>query len=201
MILLEVGMNLADYIDNAIDENLILKTYVKEHLKSSLIAAAEMTSQSILAGNKLLICGNGGSAADAQHIATEFTARLYKRERPAMAAIALTTDTSAITAIGNDYGFDRIFERQAQALCQYGDIMLGISTSGNSPNVIHAIHAAMCKDMKTIAFLGGNGGEIALDCVDVCLIVPSTNTMRIQEVHIMLGHLLCQLTEELVYPK
>lgn len=194
-------MNLSDYIDQAVDENLVLKMYAKEHLKSPLIAAAEIIAQAILLGNKLLICGNGGSAADAQHIATEFTARLYKRERPAMAAVALTTDTSALTAIGNDYGFDQIFRRQAEALFQYGDVMLGISTSGNSPNVINALEWAMLRDSKTIAFLGDNGGEIAKSYVDVCLTVPSKNTMRIQETHIMLGHVLCQMVEELVYPK
>jgi D-sedoheptulose 7-phosphate isomerase len=150
------------------------------------------------AGGKLLICGNGGSAADAQHYATELVARLYQRERPAMAAIALTTDTSALTALANDYGFERVFSRQVEALGRPGDVLLGLSTSGNSPNVLAAMTEAKARGMKTVVFVG-EGGKMA-QSADVVLSVPSKNTMRIQEIHLALGHILCKLVEESVHP-
>jgi len=140
-------------------------------------------------GNKVLIFGNGGSAADAQHIAAELTGR-YKKERIALAAIALTTDTSAITAISNDYGYDRLFERQVEAFCKKGDIVIGISTSGNSKNVIKGLLKAKELNGITIS-LSGNGGGDMRDISDYNLIVPSNNTPRIQEMHILIGHILC----------
>lgn len=168
------------------------------HLAEPLVKAAELITASLKQGGKLLICGNGGSAADAQHYATELVARLYKRERPAMAAIALTTDTSALTAISNDYGFEKVFSRQVEALGKPGDILFGLSTSGNSPNVLAAMAEAKQRQMKTVVFTG-EGGKMAQQA-DVAVSVPSANTMRIQEVQLALGHILCRLIEEQMFP-
>jgi D-sedoheptulose 7-phosphate isomerase len=142
-------------------------------------------------GGKLLLCGNGGSAADCQHIAAEFTGR-FLAERRGLAAIALTTDTSALTAIGNDYGFERIFDRQVEALARPGDVLLGISTSGNSPNVLSALELAASLKCKTWGFSGRDGGQMAQMLGMRNLTVPSSVTARSQEVHILLGHLLCE---------
>ncbi|WHZ37721.1 D-sedoheptulose 7-phosphate isomerase [Sagittula sp. MA-2] len=145
-------------------------------------------------GNKLLLCGNGGSAADAQHIATELTVR-YIKDRPAIAAIALTTDSSALTAAGNDLGFDRIFSRQVEALGRSGDVLIGISTSGRSQNVISAVEQARALGIKTIHWGGGEGGALASLC-DNSIVVPSTTTARIQELHITVGHIFCDQIEK-----
>ena len=168
------------------------------NLAEPLVRAAELIVASLKQGGKLLICGNGGSAADAQHYATELVARLYKRERPAMAAIALTTDTSALTAISNDYGFEKVFSRQVEALGKPGDILFGLSTSGNSANVLAAMAEAKRRQMKTVVFTG-EGGKMAQQA-DVAVSVPSANTMRIQEVQLALGHILCRLIEEQMFP-
>jgi D-sedoheptulose 7-phosphate isomerase len=157
-------------------------------------AAAGHIVDTFNAGGKLLICGNGGSAADAQHIAAEFVGRFVK-ERRSLPAIALTTDSSALTAIGNDYGFHDVFARQVRGLASPKDVLLCISTSGNSENVINAAHAAEAMGVLTIGLLGNDGGALANIC-NARLIVPSNNTARIQEAHIFLGHMLVQLTEE-----
>jgi D-sedoheptulose 7-phosphate isomerase len=157
-------------------------------------AAAGHIVDTFNAGGKLLICGNGGSAADAQHIAAEFVGRFVK-ERRSLPAIALTTDSSALTAIGNDYGFHEVFARQVRGLATPQDVLLCISTSGNSANVVNAAHAAKAMGVFTVGMLGNDGGTLANVC-DVSLIVQSANTARIQEAHIFLGHMLCQLTEE-----
>jgi D-sedoheptulose 7-phosphate isomerase len=175
-----------------------LRELAARELAEPLAQAAEVIGRALQAGGKLLICGNGGSAADAQHYATELVARLYKRERPAMAAIALTTDTSALTALANDYGFDRVFSRQVEALGRPGDVLLGLSTSGNSANVLSAMAEAGRRSMKIIVFVG-QGGQMGAQA-DVTLSVPSANTMRVQEIHLALGHVLCKLVEEMVYP-
>ena len=148
---------------------------------------------------KILICGNGGSAADAQHFAAEMTGR-FEQERMELAAIALTTDTSALTAIGNDYGFDHIFSKQVRALGRMGDVLVGISTSGNSKNIIKAIHAAHEREMNVIAFTGRDGGKIAglLRDGDVLLNVPYPRTARIQEVHLLLIHALCDCIDSML---
>lgn len=150
-------------------------------------------------GNKVLVCGNGGSAADAQHFSAEFTGR-FERERPGLAAIALTTDTSAITAIGNDYSFDMIFSRQVQALGGPGDVLIALSTSGNSGNVIKAIEAAHEQEMTVIALTGRGGGKIAemLQETDLHISVPHNRTARIQEVHILVLHCLCDGVDSLL---
>ncbi|MGC8495151.1 MAG: D-sedoheptulose 7-phosphate isomerase [Syntrophobacteraceae bacterium] len=148
-------------------------------------------------GGKLLFFGNGGSAADAQHLATEFVVR-FRKDRKALPAIALTTDTSALTAIGNDFGFDCLFERQVEALCTAKDLVIGISTSGKSENVARGLIAAKNLGAATAALLGGDGGRIK-DLVDHALIVPSKVTARIQEVHILIGHILCDYIEERLF--
>lgn len=146
------------------------------------------------AGNKVLFFGNGGSAADSQHIAAELVSK-FRRVRPAMAAIALTTDTSILTSIGNDFGYDYLFARQIEALGQPGDVAFGISTSGNSPNVLRALEAARDRQMVTVGFTGKSGGLLN-DCVDICFNVPSDSTPRIQEVHITAAHIICELVEK-----
>jgi len=157
-----------------------------------------MLSTCITSGHKILIFGNGGSAADAQHIAAEFVNR-YQIERPPLAALALTTDTSIITSIGNDYHFDEIFSKQIRALGKKDDIAMGISTSGNSKNVIRAINAGRKIGMFTIG-LTGRGGELA-ECADLVFTVKSDTTARIQEAHITLGHILCDLVERILFPE
>lgn len=144
-------------------------------------------------GGKILFFGNGGSAADAQHLATELTVR-YKKNRPPIAAISLSTDTSALTAIGNDFGFDDIFARQVEALARPGDVAIGISTSGNSENVVRALTAATKAGATAVAFTGQGGGRLA-GIVDLLIAVPSSDTARIQEMHILLGHMLCGIME------
>ena len=182
----------------------IIQFEFEEHLKiaqstvdligESLEIAANFCIDSLNQGGKILIFGNGGSAADAQHIAAELVGR-YKVERKGLAAIALTTDTSALTAIGNDYGYDRVFDRQVEALASQGDIVIGISTSGNSANVISALALAKKLDCKTIGLSGISGGEMNVLC-DVNLVVPAEDTPRIQEMHIVIGHTLCHLIEQ-----
>jgi len=156
--------------------------------------AAKISIECLKNGNKILIFGNGGSAADAQHIAAEITGR-YKTERKGLSAIALTTDTSALTAIGNDFGFDKIFERQVQALANPGDILIGISTGGSSSNVINALKLANRLKCKTIGFSGRDGGEFNSIC-DVNIIANAQDTPRIQELHILFGHTICHLIDQ-----
>lgn len=162
-------------------------------LADQLASAAKTCVDALKRGNKILLFGNGGSAADAQHIAAELTGR-YKKERRGLAAIALTTDTSALTAIGNDYGYDRVFDRQVEALAVKGDVLIGISTSGNSTNVIRALELGKSLGCTNIGLSGKDGGKMAHLC-DINLIAPSDDTPRIQETHIFLAHTLCDLIE------
>ncbi len=155
--------------------------------------ASQLAVDTLKAGNKILLFGNGGSAADAQHIAAELTGR-YKTERSGLPGIALTTDTSALTAIGNDYGYDRVFDRQVESLANEGDLLIGISTSGNSKNVINALKLGRKLKCKTLGFSGHNGGMMNEIC-DINLVVPSDNTPRIQEMHILFGHTICQIID------
>jgi D-sedoheptulose 7-phosphate isomerase len=150
-------------------------------------------------GRKILLAGNGGSAADAQHWAGELVSRFYY-DRPGLPAIALTTDSSILTAIGNDYGYDYTFARQVEALGQAGDVFIALSTSGNSPNILRAVNAAKAKDLRVIGFSGQDGGKLA-PLVDLCFCIPSTETPRIQEGHEFIGHLLCSLIEAEVFPR
>ncbi len=178
--------------------NLHLQTTQKSivEIQSYIYTACIMVTDTLALGNKILLCGNGGSAADAQHIAAELTGR-YKVKRRGLPAIALTTDTSALTAIGNDFGFDRIFDRQVEALAEEGDLLIGISTSGNSANVNNALKVAREIECRTIGFSGRDGGGMNGLC-DVNIIVPSDNTPRIQEMHILIGHILCQAVDDLL---
>ena len=166
---------------------------VIELSQDDLATAAQMAVDTLKAGNKILIFGNGGSAADAQHIAAELTGR-YKTERRGLPGIALTTDTSALTAIGNDYGYDRVFDRQVESLANKGDLLIGISTSGNSKNVINAFNVGRELGCKTLGLSGRDGGAMNESC-DLNLVVPSDNTPRIQEMHILFGHTICQLID------
>lgn len=160
-------------------------------LLSPAAVLAEAAISVLRAGGKLLLCGNGGSAADSQHIATELTVR-FEAERQALPAIALTTDTSALTAAGNDFGFDQIFARQVAALGRNGDLLIGLTTSGDSANIIAALEAARAQGLTTACLTGRDGGRIAREgLADHCLAVPGDSTARIQEVHILIGHLLC----------
>ncbi|WP_251424090.1 D-sedoheptulose 7-phosphate isomerase [Veillonella agrestimuris] len=155
---------------------------------------AERCKVALANGNKILFCGNGGSAADSQHLAAELVGR-YKKERRSLASIALTTDTSILTAVANDYDFDSIFSRQVEGLGRSGDVLIGISTSGNSKNVVKAVETARSVGMHTIAFTGEGGGKLGELC-DITFAVPSNVTARIQEMHILIGHIICELIEE-----
>ncbi len=159
----------------------------------SLIESARVTAEAMQNGHKLLVCGNGGSAADTQHVVAELVVRLTV-DRPALRAIALTTDSSIFTAVGNDYGFEHIFSRQVEALGQPGDVLLAISTSGNSPNCLRALERARSLGLTTIAFTGNGGGKAA-PLADINVIVPATVTMNIQESQLALEHIFCMLVE------
>ena len=166
-------------------------------LMRNIAAAAQMIVDAYEQGKKTLLAGNGGSAADAQHIAGEFVSKFYF-DRPGIASIALTTDTSIITAIGNDYGYDKLFSRQIQAQGSAGDVFIGISTSGNSANLVEALRMCGQKGIKTIGLTGFTGGVVDSMC-DLCIKVPSGETPRIQESHILIGHIICCIVEEKLF--
>jgi D-sedoheptulose 7-phosphate isomerase len=168
-------------------------------MSGQLQQAVAISTTALRAGRKLMFAGNGGSAADAQHWAGELVSRFYY-DRPGLSAIALTTDTSVLTAIGNDYGYDYTFARQIEALGVEGDVFVAISTSGNSPNILRAAQAARQRGIKVIGFTGQGGGKLAELC-EICFCVPSTETPRIQEGHEFLGHLLCSLIEAQMHPR
>ncbi|TSC71100.1 MAG: D-sedoheptulose 7-phosphate isomerase [Parcubacteria group bacterium Gr01-1014_70] len=186
-----------DIIQHELEESAAVKKLVASQLTGAIAKAAEMIIASYKTGGKLLLCGNGGSAADAQHIAGELVGRFLK-ERKALSAIALTTDTSILTALANDYNVEKIFARQVEAHGKSGDVLLTISTSGNSSNVIQAVEAAKAIDVKTIGLLGKGGGKMKGMC-DVEIIIPSDNTQRIQEAHITIGHIICGLVEKTLF--
>ena len=183
-------------VEKAIDAHVDLMKSIRR-MASAIEALGRTLAESIQEGHKVLFVGNGGSAADAQHLAAEIVGR-FEKDRSGLAAIALTTDSSTLTSIANDYGFDSIFSRQVEALGQSGDILVAISTSGNSPNILKAVEAAKTKGLTTIGLLGKTGGELK-ELVDHPLVVPSDNTARIQEAHILIGHILCQLIEESLF--
>ncbi|MFI3278287.1 MAG: D-sedoheptulose 7-phosphate isomerase [Rikenellaceae bacterium] len=189
-----------------------MQEYIKEsllsglELRSKIASSCEMTSliesvgrlmaQRLKSGSKILFCGNGGSAADAQHISSEFVGRFVAERRP-LPAVALTTDTSLLTAVGNDYGFEYIFSRQVQGLAQEGDILVGFSTSGNSKNVIKALEMARDMGITTVGFLGGSGGACKPLC-DYDFTIDTNITARIQEMHITIGHILCGIVDKII---
>ena len=182
-----------------VEESIRLKDRFFGEQGDRVLAAARLLAQVFQAGGRVLIFGNGGSAADAQHLAAEFVNR-FQVERPPLAALALTTDTSILTAVANDYDFRQVFAKQVRALGRHGDLAWGISTSGNSANVVAGLDAARGLGLKTLALSGGDGGPVAA-AADLALIVPSRNTPRVQEVHITIGHALCDLVDFLLFPE
>jgi D-sedoheptulose 7-phosphate isomerase len=164
-------------------------------LQSDIEQGCEMITLAVQSGKKVLVAGNGGSAADAQHIAAELSGR-FEKERKALPAIALTTDTSAITAIANDYGYNRVFSRQVEALAAPGDLFIGISTSGNSQGILNALESAKIAGCKTLGLSGRDGGKMN-DLCDLNIVIPSDVTARIQEMHILIGHILCKAVDDL----
>jgi D-sedoheptulose 7-phosphate isomerase len=187
------------FIIESLRESSETKLRIKDACLNDILASVNLIVKSFRSKNKLLLCGNGGSAADCQHIAAEFMVRLsYHIKRPALPAIALTTDTSNLTASGNDIGFENGFARSIEGLGNDGDILIVISTSGNSPNVIKAAEAAKQKGIKVIGLLGGSGGKLK-SMVDISVLIPSSNVQRIQEGHITVGHIICELVEDELY--
>lgn len=189
-----VDMDISHYFDSEFQEHLEVTRSTHKALSTQFRAWVSVCADTIESGGKLLFFGNGGSAADAQHLATELTVR-YKDNRPAIPALALTTDTSALTAIGNDFGFDHLFERQIEAIAKPGDIAIAITTSGKSPNILLALEKAQEMSVKTVGLTGKGGGDLHPLC-DLLLIVPSDTTARIQEMHITLGQMLCGALEQ-----
>ncbi len=192
-------MNLLARVQEAVADSVRLKEQFAAEQGENVVAAARMLAEALKAGGKILLFGNGGSAADAQHLAAEFVNR-FQIERPPLAALALTTDTSILTAIANDYDFREVFAKQVKALGRPGDVAWGLSTSGASANVAEALSAARELGLKTLALSGGDGGPVAAQA-DIALVVPSHSTPRIQEVHITIGHVLCDLVDFLLFPE
>lgn len=190
-----------NWVREQLEESLSVKKAVVEDeaLIEALARAAQLCIKAYTGGGKVLVAGNGGSAADAQHIAGELVSRFYY-DRPALSAIALTTDTSILTAIGNDYGYERLFARQIEAHGAPNDVFIAISTSGKSPNILAAIDAAKAKGVAVVGLTGKSGGSMRTAC-DIWLPAPSDSTPRIQEVHITLGHILCAYIERELFPK
>jgi D-sedoheptulose 7-phosphate isomerase len=192
-------MSLLARFQKAVAESISLKQQFAATQGDAVVAAAQTLAEVLQNGGKILLFGNGGSAADAQHLAAELVNRLQV-ERPPLAALALTTDTSILTAVANDYDFVQVFAKQVRALGRPGDLALGLSTSGNSPNVVEGLKAARELGLKTLALSGRDGGPVAA-AAELALIVSSWNTPRIQEVHITIGHVLCDLVDFILYPE
>lgn len=188
-----------NYIKNQIKKSYETKQaiYENEELLNKILEVCKLCVELYRGSNKTILAGNGGSAADAQHIAAELVGR-YGFDRPSIPSLALTTDTSNLTAIGNDYGYDKVFSRQLEGMGQKGDIFIGISTSGNSVNIINAFNVAKEKGITTVALVGRDGGEMA-KLADYALIVPSDSTPRIQESHILIGHIICDIIEKEIF--
>lgn len=192
-------MDKEKFIVDSLKESSDVKLKIESTCKAEILVAVQSLSEAFRKGKKLLLCGNGGSAADCQHIATELMIRLsHNIQRPALPAIALTTDTSNITAGGNDIGFENVFARSIEGLGNEGDVLLAISTSGNSSNIIKAVEKAHQKKMFVVGFLGGSGGKLK-SMVDLPIIIPSSNIQRIQEGHITIAHIICELVEQELY--
>jgi D-sedoheptulose 7-phosphate isomerase len=185
-----------DKIKNIIASSIAVKSnLLNDHLTLKAIEkSVDMITNAFKMGNKIYFCGNGGSAADAQHLAAEFSGRFYK-DRPALPADALHANSSYLTAVANDYGYDKVYARIIEGIANDGDVLIGLSTSGNSENIVAAFETARSKSVKTIGFTGDSGGKMK-ELSDVWIPVPSKDTPRIQEAHIMIGHIICQLVEE-----
>tara|TARA_B110000879_G_scaffold140250_1_gene182659 strand:+ start:160 stop:744 length:585 start_codon:yes stop_codon:yes gene_type:complete len=192
---------LGGYVLEHIKESISVKQKILEdpRLVKQIHEVASLCVEAYSAGNKVILAGNGGSAADAQHIAAEFVSR-FRFDRPGLPSISLSTDTSMLTAIGNDYGYDKIFSRQLQANGKAGDIFIGITTSGNSDNILRAAEECASQGITSIGFLGATGGRVK-DKMDISLCVPSHETALIQESHIMLGHIICGYVEDTIFGK
>lgn len=188
-----------NYIKDQIKKSFETKQaiYQNEELLNKIVEVCTLCVELYKGKNKTILAGNGGSAADAQHIAAELVGR-YGFDRPSIPSLALTTDTSNLTAIGNDYGYDKVFSRQLEGMGQEGDIFIGISTSGNSKNIINAFEVAKQKGIKTVALVGKDGGEMA-KMADIALVIPSDSTPRIQESHILIGHIICDIIEKEIF--
>ncbi|MFZ1321533.1 MAG: D-sedoheptulose 7-phosphate isomerase [Ignavibacteria bacterium] len=194
--------NRKEFITTSLSESAEVKNLIADKCYDTICEASDLLVNAVNDGKKILLCGNGGSAADCQHLATEFMIRLsHDLDRPAIAAIALTTDTSNLTAGGNDIGFENVFARNIEGLGNDGDVLICISTSGNSPNILKAVSKAKEKNMKVIGLLGKNNGGKLNDVCDISIVIPSENTQRIQEGHITVGHILCEITERELYEK
>lgn len=187
-------------ISESLDELSLLLKRVQENCNGPIEEFCHTLCETYEKGGKLIACGNGGSAADAQHIVAELVGRFLIAKRPALAAVSLSCNPSLVTAAANDYGYDNVFSRQMEGLAGPFDTVLGISTSGNSENVIRAIKVARDRKAKTVALLGGDGGKLAT-LVDTAIIIPTKNTPRIQECHITIGHIVCDLVESTLFPQ
>jgi len=190
-----VPPSLLEQARKQVQDSCAVQRNISPELLSSLCSLAQRTAESLRAGRQILFCGNGGSAADAQHLAAEFVGRFQLQRRP-LPAQALAANTSALTAIANDFGFESVFSRQVEAFGSPGDILIAISTSGNSPNILRAAESARRIGLYSAGLTGADGGRLK-DCVDLLLAVPSSETQRIQEAHILLGHIYCSLVESL----
>jgi len=192
-------MDRIKFIKDSLTESSEVKLKIETECSDGIIKAVEAINDTVRNYGKILLVGNGGSAADSQHLATEFMIRLsHDFQRPAIPAIALSTDSSNLTAGGNDIGFENVFARSVEGLGNHGDILIAISTSGNSGNIIKAVETAKAKHMTVIGFLGGSGGKL-FSMVDIPIVIPSANTQRIQEGHITIGHIICELVERDLY--
>ena len=188
----------SEQINDIISDSAAVKRKLAEECSEDILRCGELLAQVALDSGLIMLCGNGGSAADSQHLAAELVVRLRSSvDRRAIGALALTVDTSILTAGGNDYGFEHVFARQVEAYGREGDVLIAISTSGNSENVIAAVEQANADDMHTIGLIGGDGGELK-DLVDDYVLVPSSVTARIQEAHILIGHIWCEMIEDAV---
>ena len=193
-------MDLAAHLKTHFTEGIELRTRMAEVMPAQIARAGEALAGALKSGRKALACGNGGSAADSQHFAAELVGR-FERERPGLPAIALTTDTSALTAIANDYDYDRVFSKQVEALGNEGDVLLAISTSGNSKNVVEAMKAAQARSIAVIALTGRDGGAMGRMCGprDFHINVAHQRTMRVQEVHLLVVHCLCEVVDNVIF--
>lgn len=182
-----------DTIQAGLHDSAALLQRVAEEMAPQIAAVAERALACLRGGGKIALCGNGGSASQAQHLAGELVGR-FRRERPAYAALALTTDTAILTAIGNDYGYEEVFRRQVEALLRPGDLLIALSTSGNAENILRAVEEAQRRGVATVGFTGQGGGRLA-EVADLCLRIPHPQTSTVQEAHLAIGHLLCDLVE------
>jgi D-sedoheptulose 7-phosphate isomerase len=194
----ELKPDVAEYVNSVVADSIAVKqSFFKRHA-ADVSHAARLITESFRAGGKLLVCGNGGSAADAQHIAGEFVNQFLLKDRRALPALALTTDGGVLTCVANDTGFEQVFARQVEAFGAEGDVLLAITTSGNSPNIVAAAEVARARGMKVVGLLGRDGGRVRPLC-DLALVVECDDTQRIQETHNLVGHVLCDLVERMLF--